>query len=369
MHVRKKSGGLDKTMLGIITLLLLAGLIVLASASFSLSEQKFGSPYYFLARQMLFGLGIGSILFMLALRIPIDWYAKWSPFLLMGGIFLVLLVFIPGVGYSAGGAARWIVLGPLSFQPSEVLKLTFVIYLASWMASKRKHVASFALGFMPFLIITGFVSFFLILEPDIGTLGVIALTSLLLFFLGGGRPSQITATILLGIAVLAGVIYLEPYRRNRIFVFLNPGAETQGIGYQINQALIAIGSGGFWGRGWGLSRQKFQYLPEPAGDAIFAIFAEELGFIGAVILLGLFFVFFWRGMLIAGHAKDYFAKYLAAGITLLVITQVIINIGAISGILPLTGIPLPFVSYGGTALAFLLFEMGILLTISRRSSP
>lgn len=363
---RLKRKGIDKTLLGIIILLCITGLVTLASASSSLSQQRFNhSPYYFLYRQMIFGIGIGGILFFLAFHIPLSFYHAWAPALLIASIFLVLLVFVPGIGLKIGGATRWIHVGSFSFQPSEFLKLTFVMYLASWLASKRKEVTSYTEGFLPFLVITGFVSLFMVLEPDIGTLGVLALSALLLFFVGGGKRFQITISILLGMAILVLIIYLEPYRQSRLFVFFNPEAERQGAGYHVNQALIAIGSGGMFGKGWGLSRQKFQYLPEPAGDAIFAVYAEELGFIGTLFLIALFAVFFIRGMLIAERAKDIFAQLFAAGIIILVIVQVIVNIGAISAILPLTGIPLPFVSYGGTALAFLLFEMGILLNISR----
>lgn len=354
-------------------LLLAAGLLALASASAGLSENKYGTPYYFLTRQLLFGVGGGLILFLIALRIPISFYKTYAPHLLIGSIFLLLVVFIPTLGGTTiKGAARWIQLGPLSFQPSELLKLTLVMYLAAWMTAKKKEISSFSLGLIPFLVIVGIVSVFLIKEPDIGTLGVIALTSLGLFFVGGGRPGQIFFAVFLGVFFLFILIQFAGYRQDRLTVFINTwvGKEvnTQNEGYQYNQALIAIGSGGFFGKGLGLSMQKFLYLPEPAGDAVFAIFAEEFGFFGSSILFFLFLAFFIRGMLIAGHEKDHFAQLFACGIMLLVMVQVIVNIGALTGLLPLTGIPLPFVSYGGSALALLLFEMGIMVRISKHGA-
>ncbi len=367
MRVQNKNS-IDKTFLGIVAALTLLGLATLLSASFSLAQRNFGNPYYFFVRQIFLGVGFGSILFWLGLKIKISFYKRWAPLILLGSVFLVILVLLPGIGVSIGGARRWLRLGPLSFQPSELLKLGFIIYLSSWLTSKKKEVSGYLSGFLPFMFITIFVGAFLIFEPDIGTLGVVAFSSLPLFFLGGGKGTQILIAIGLGIAALLFLIYLAPYRQSRLFVFLYPDREQQGDAYHINQALIAIGSGGMFGRGWGLSRQKFQYLPEPAGDAIFAVFAEELGFVGIFILFGLFFAFLVRGMMIASRSKDYFSQLLAAGITLLVIMQVIINVAAISGAFPLTGIPLPFMSNGGTAMAILLFEMGILLHISRRTT-
>lgn len=360
--------GVDRILLRTVIFLAVFGLLILASASIGYSIQRFGYPYHYFLRQTALGFGFGSLLFWIGLRIPVSLYKRFAPHLLVTSIALLLLVFVPGIGFATGGAKRWIHLGPISFQPSELLKFTFVIYLAAWLHSKHKEVASFTLGFMPFLAITGLVGIFLYKEPDIGTLGVIALTSLGMFLLGGGKASQIALAIILGVAILAGIIFAEPYRMDRLFVFLNPDTDMQGRGYQISQALIAIGSGGLFGRGLGLSRQKSSYLPEPMGDAIFAVFAEEFGFVGVSVVLSVFLFLFFRGILVAARAYDSFAQLLAAGITLLIITQVIINIGALSGLLPLTGIPLPFISHGGTALAFTLFEMGVLLNISRRKT-
>ncbi len=360
-----KSRSLDKVLLAVIGTLLVLGLITLASASSAYSQRNFGSPYAMLLRQLGLGLGAGTILFFAGLKIPPATFRKYAPLILIVSLLLVLGVFVPGLGPRIKGAHRWIYIGPLSFQPSEVLKLAVIIYLAAWMSSRKKEVSTFSYGFIPFLAITGFISLFLILEPDIGTLGIILLTSLGVFFMGGGRAMQIIAAVGLGLALVLLLILLSGYRQDRLATFLDPQSDTQRTGYQLDQSLIAIGSGGLFGRGLGYSRQKYAYLPEPAGDAVFAIFAEEFGLLGVVVLLAIFLTFFIRGMMVAVHAPDAFSALLASGITLLVVVQVIVNIGALSGIFPLTGIPLPSVSYGGTALAFLLFEMGILLHISQ----
>lgn len=362
--------GADKYFLTIIILILFVGLIALGSASGALSQKSYGTPYRFLWKQLFYGVGTGSILFFAAFFIPVSLYKKYAAPILIASLFLITLVFIPALGgVSLKGASRWIHIGSISFQPSEAVKLAVVIYLAAWMTAKKKEVPSFLFGFLPFLVIIGIVSIFLISEPDVGTLGVVAIASLALFFMGGGKPTQIFLAILLGISVLFILVKFEGYRQDRITVFLHSwqgkNVNLQDEGYQINQALIAIGSGGFFGKGLGMSRQKFAYLPEPAGDAVFAVVAEEFGFFGSIIMLGLFFAFFIRGMMISARAKDHFSQLLAGGIILLVIVQVVINIGALSGLLPLTGIPLPFISYGGTALAFLLFEMGIVSQISK----
>lgn len=355
----------DKPLLAVTLALIIGGFVILASASMVLSQNNFGTIGYYTLRQFLYGGLFGMVLFFAALLIP---YRRWKPLALslMFLSFLALaLLFIPDLSYAAGGARRWLKIGAASFQPSELLKLTFVIYLASWLDSRRKQVASFSYGMMPFALMLAIVGLFLVMQPDIGTLGVIVATAGLLYFLGGGRISQIATLGVFGLLILYFLIQLAPYRLDRILVFFNPGYDPQGAGYQINQALIAIGSGGFWGRGLGRSIQKYQYLPEPMGDSIFAIFAEELGFLGAAVLVAAFGFFLWRGFHIAKRAPDVFGRLLGAGITLSISVQAFINMAAISGLFPLTGIPLPLVSYGGTSLAMTLASLGILMNISK----
>ncbi len=358
----------DKPLYGFIIALAAGGIVILASASMALGEQDFGHAGYYVLRQIVFGGLLGLIGFFAAQYIPYRWWRRAALPLLVATFILMALVFIPEFGFSSGGATRWLRFGFFSFQPAEVMKLVFVMYLASWLDARRKEVSSVAYGTLPFVIMLGVLSIFLIMQPDIGTLGIIVVSSGLLYYLGGGRISQMATLSALGVALLFLLIQLAPYRSHRLQVFLNPGLDPQGIGYQINQAFIAIGSGGITGRGFGLGVQKYNYLPEPMGDSIFAIFAEETGFIGACILMFLFLAFIWRGFIIAKRAPDVFGKLLAAGIVVSIATQAYINMAAISGLLPLTGVPLPLVSYGSTSLAITLVSTGILLNISKYGS-
>lgn len=357
----------DKSLLALTAILFVGGLFILGSASMMLSYKNLGSVTGYALRQLLTGGGAGMVAMYATSRIP---YRTWRtcalPLLLLSFVCLGLL-FVPQLKVSFGGATRWLQLGPLNFQPSELLKLTFVMYLASWLDSRRREVGSVSYGMIPFALMVSVVAVFLIMQPDIGTLFVIVMTAGLLYLLGGGKTSQAVVLGLLGIGVFYLVIQLASYRLSRLLVFLNPGSDPQGLGYQINQAFIAIGSGGFWGLGFGRSVQKYQYLPEPMGDSIFAIFAEEMGFFGVTLLIACFFLFFLKSLHIAKRAPDVFGKLLAAGIAAGIMSQAFINMAAISGLMPLTGIPLPFISYGGTSLAIMLAGVGILLNISRHT--
>lgn len=345
--------------------LLTGGFLVLASASMVVAEKNFGTITYYVTRQLLVGGVLGIASCFIASRISYRSLRAWSPFLMFAAFIFLALLFIPGINYTAGGATRWLTIGGISFQPSEFLKFTFIVYLASWLDVRKKEAGTVSYGMIPFAIMLALVSVFLVMQPDIGTLGIIALTALILYFLGGGKVYQISTLVVFGLIVLFFLVRLEPYRMNRILVFLNPSIDPQGIGYQMNQAMIAIGSGGFWGLGFGKGLQKYHYLPEPMGDSIFAVYAEELGLIGAYILIGAFLFFAARGFFIAKRAPDQFGKLLATGITVSITLQAFINMAAISGFLPLTGIPLPFISYGGTSLAMTLMSVGVLLNISR----
>ncbi|MBI4692210.1 MAG: putative lipid II flippase FtsW [Candidatus Terrybacteria bacterium] len=360
-----RGGRYDKVFLGTVCLLVLTGIFILASASMGLLTREGADFSKTLFRQIILGVIGGFILLFIAIRIP---YKNWRKFALPFFIFsflLTLLVFIPHIGFDSGGAKRWIKLGPIFFQPSEILKLGFIVYLSAWIVSRRSEIKSFKFGLVPFLVMVAFVSFLLIMEPDVGTLGALAITSMFLFFLGGGKFTQLAFLMLLGLAVLYGLALLEPYRMERIITFLNPSHDPTGAGYQLRQSLISIGSGGIFGRGFGMSVQKFNFLPEPIGDSIFAVFSEEFGFVGCIFLIGLFLFFLYRGFSIALRAPDDFGRLLGAGIVILIITESFINIGAMIGVLPLTGVPLIFVSKGGSALAIALAEIGVLLNISR----
>ena len=358
------SHSLDKPLLYVTSVLLIGGILILASSSTAVSHKTLGSAFYLSLRQLIFA-AVGMAVLFLTSRVPYSFWKKLSlPLMIVSFIFLALL-FMPDLGYSYGGAKRWLQLGFFSFQPAELLKFSFVVYLASWLDARRQEAASTSYGFIPFALMLSIVGIFLIMQPDVGTLGVILTTAVVLYFLGGGRKSQITTLFLFGGALFYLVVKMAPYRLNRFLVFFSPGLDPEGIGYQINQALIAIGSGGFWGLGFGRSLQKYYYLPEPVGDSIFAIFAEEMGFLGVLLLISLFGFLFWRGVIISKQAPDIFGKLLASGLAVSIMGQALINMAAISGLLPLTGIPLPFISQGGTSLVMTLASIGVLLNISK----
>lgn len=359
----------DKPLLYASLALLALGLLVLSSASMVLSAKNFGNPLFYLLRQLVYGGTLGIIGFFVGFFVPYRTWRKLAlPLMIFSLLLLAALLVVPGLSYASGGARRWLLVGPFSFQPSEFLKLGFIMYLASWLDARRRDVASVAYGMIPFALMLAIVGMFLVMQPDVGTLGVIVMTAALLYFLGGGRVSQIATLGGFGVIILYFIIQMAPYRLSRLTVFFNPGHDPQGAGYQITQALIAIGSGGFWGQGFGRSIQKFQYLPEPMGDSIFSVFAEEMGFLGVAALIALFGFFFWRAMFISKRAPDTFGKLLGAGIAIGIMTQAFINMAAISGLMPLTGIPLPFISYGGTSLAMTIASIGILLNISKARS-
>lgn len=357
----------DKVLLATVFLLLIFGLVMISSAGVAYSTTRFDSPYFFFKKQ-LFGIAVGLIMLFIFQKIDYRFWKKISfPFFITSIIFLIL-VFVEGMGSKIYGASRWIQLGPLSFQPSEMLKLSLIIYLAAWLESRGEKIRDFFDGFIPFIFIIAIISFLLLKQPDMGTLGVLILVAISIFFVSGSKMSHIFLMLGGGIAAFLALIKMESYRMNRLLVFLHPETDPKGIGYQINQALLAIGSGGIFGVGLGHSLQKFNYLPEPVGDSIFAIIGEELGFIGALFLLFLFLFFTLRGLKIAKHAPDNFSKLMAVGIVAWIFFQAFINIAAISGVIPLTGVPLPFISYGGTSIAFLLTGVGILLNISKQTN-
>ncbi len=348
----------------IILIFLIVGLFILASASIGVTASMKLPSYYFILKQILNGGIAGLLLFFIGYKVPYKKWKSWSLIIFVSGLLLTAAVFSP-IGFSAGGATRWISFGSITFQPSEFLKLSLIVYLAAWFSSGKRNISSVKEGLMPFLVIMGLPAMLLISQPDIGTLGVVAISGLLLFLIAGGKFTHVLFMIVAGLVILAVLVFLEPYRFDRVQVFLNPDHDPQGAGYQVKQALIAIGSGGIFGRGFGMSRQKFEYLPEPVGDSIFAVAAEEFGFMGSAVLVLLLLAFSWRGFYVSRFSQDVFGKLFGSGIVILVVIQSLINIAALSGLAPLTGIPLIFVSQGGSALALTLLEMGILLNISR----
>lgn len=364
----QKTNQIDKKLLFTIFTLLIFGLIMIASAGIAYSQTRFGESYYFLKHQFFYGVLPGLLVLWIVQKIDYNFWKKISfPLFLLSLVFLVL-VFIPGIGTKVYGASRWVKLGIFSFQPAEMLKLSVILYLGAWLENRSEKVKDFYEGLLPFLAIVGFLSFLLIKQPDMGTLGVIILIAISIFFISGAKISHIFFMGTGGILALWLLIKIESYRMNRFLVFLHPELDPRGIGYQINQALLAIGSGGIFGVGLGHSLQKFNYLPEPVGDSIFAIIGEELGLIGAAFLVSLFVYLAIRGMRIVKNAPDRFSQLVAAGIVSWIVFQAFINVAAITGLIPLTGIPLPFISYGGTSIIFLMAAAGILLNISKHSN-
>lgn len=354
----------DYLFIALALLLTLFGLVMLTSASSDLGKAKFGDSYYYLTHQLYYGLAFGFFGFFLGLSIYFGLWEKFGTPLLILNIVLLLLVF-SSLGVSIKGGDRWLGFGQFTFQPGEILKLTFFVYLAAWVSKNQSRSKKFVEGFLPFLTLIGGVMLLLLLQPATTTSILIFGASVLMYFTAGARISfLITAVLIAGIAVSL-VVYFTPYRFERILTFVNPEIDTLGSSYHINQALIAIGAGGLTGTGFGQSTTKLKYLPEPIGDSIFAVIAEELGFIGAVAVITAFLVLIWRGLRIAKRAPDTFSRVLVTGFVSLIGLQAFVNMAAISGIIPLSGVPLPFISYGGTALAVFLTMVGIIANISK----
>jgi cell division protein FtsW len=355
----------DYVFLGALALLVIFGFVMLASASADVAKITYNDGYYFLKQQVLKGLIPGMAGLLIGFLVC---YRRWERVALtffVLSVVALLLVFTP-LGEERGGATRWLGLGDISFQPSEILKIAFVIYLASWMSRGTRRSMSFVEGFVPFVLLAGAIGFILFKQPSTTNAVLLFATALVMYFASGAKLRFLFGFVTLGVVLVAGVVYMTPYRLERVMTFLHPEqTDVLEEGYHIQQALIAVGSGGVTGVGYGKSTAKLYSLPEPIGDSIFAVIGEELGFVGAVGLVVLFFVLVWRGFMIANRSPDMFGKLLVMGLTSLIGLQVFVNIGAVSGLLPLTGVPLPFVSFGGTAMAVFLTMGGVILNVSR----
>jgi len=361
------SGASDRVLFGVVGILTLLGVLMIASAGVVYADVRFGDPYFFFKRQMI-GVVLGFIGLFVFSYIDYHLYRKWALIIFTGALFLLFIVLLPGVGAEAYGANRWIGIGPMSFQPAEAMKLALILYVAAWCAGKgKKIITDFNDGLIAFLLIVGLACILVLMQPDVGTTVMLGAIAVGMFYLAGARLAHIAMIGGLGVGSLIVLVVMAPYRMARFTVFIHPEADLQGAGYQVQQALIAIGSGGVFGIGLGHSRQKGLYLPEPVGDSIYAIIAEELGMIGTLGIILLFILLTWRGLKIAASAPDMFGKLVAGGITIWIAGQAIMNIAAITALMPLTGIPLPFISYGGTSIMFTLISVGILLNISKQA--
>lgn len=357
----------DYKLISTITAIVLLGLVVLSSASSVLGYENFKDSLYYLKHQIFLGLVPGIIALVVLSRIDYHVWRKYSKWFFIASIILLVMVFIPGIGLKLGGARSWLVIGGMSLQPAELVKLGFLIFLAAWLEQRTTVINDWVHGLAPFVGVLGTIGLLIMLQPDTGTMSIIAMMAIAVYFVAGAPWKHMAALFASGLAGLFLLIKMAPYRAARFATFLNPDADTQGAGYHLKQSLLAVGSGGLFGLGLGHSRQKFAYLPEAAGDSIFAIAAEELGFFFSVLLLSLFIYFIIRGIKIARTAPDSFGTLLAVGIVTWVGWQTVMNIGAMVGVLPLTGVPLPMVSYGGTALMTVLAAMGILINISKQT--
>jgi cell division protein FtsW len=356
----------DRMLFGAVMLLLGIGIVMVYSSSSVVALTTYHDPSYFMKRQILWAL-LGAGALMACMRMDHEKLADKRVVVLLLAVTLLLLAatFLPAVGRTVNGARRWIRLGWLTFQPAELMKFTLVVYLSSYISTKRDRLREFQGGLLPAFVVTAVFLGLTLLQPDFGTVMVMGLIIVIMVFVGGARPMHLgIAALALAPLVYAAIVY-KTYRLRRMLAFLDPWADPQGAGHQIVQSYLAFGSGGVLGRGLGEGRQKLLFLPERHSDFIFAVIGEELGLWGACLVLLLFTVVLWRGVRIA-LATEGFSRMLAMGITLLICVQGLFNMAVVTGLLPTKGIALPLVSYGGSALVVTLASVGVLLNISKR---
>ncbi len=358
---------IDKKLFVTTILILFFGLVIFGSAALGLLSSNEVKFYSVLETQLIYALIGGALALVIGISIPYKFYEKRAYIIFGAALFVTSLVFVPFLSAYHGGAHRWIDLGFFSIQPSEALKLAFVIVVAMWCTRYRSLFGNWRYGLLPYLLVTSVVSLLMLLQPDFGTYLIIMISGFVVYFVGGARRKHMLVLILLCFIGFASLIAVRPYMIERVKTFFDVTHDVRGSSWQVNQSLIAIGSGGFAGRGLGQSVQKFNYLPEPIGDSVFAVLGEELGFLGVIIIIILYGIVGMRGYMISMYAEDQFGRLLAVGIVTIIISQAVINVGSMLGMIPLMGVPLPLVSQGGTALIVVLFELGVLLNISKKS--
>ena len=354
----------DGTVLMITVLLAAMGLVMVYSASAVVAESRFHDSVYFLKRQVAW-LGCGFVLLQVASRLDYRLWRKLALPILGLTAVLLLIVLIPALGVVAKGARRWLHIGPISVQPAEMAKLAIVLYLAAYLARKEGRIQHLLSGFFPPLMVVGLLSGLIVMQPDLGTVLVMGLVTLGLLFLAGAQMKHLAGLVLCAIPLVAVAIWKSPYRLQRLLVFLDPGKDPTGAGFQVNQSFLAFGSGGPFGVGLGEGKQKLFFLPEAHTDFVLALVGEELGLVGTAAIMILFAVLTFKGFQIAARARDPFGRYLGLGITLLIGVQALINAAVVTGLLPTKGLTLPLVSYGGSSLLVTLLCLGVLLSISR----
>lgn len=363
----------------LVVLLLLSSVLFFASLSAPASWNEKGNTTYYLVHQILFGFLPAILVGVAAYFVSLQFLKKWAPLFLILNMVALFLVFIPGIGSKINGASRWIKFGPAALQPSEFLKITAILYLSAWVASRltdeeagwrsiaKNGYHNIVYVLIPFLIFLGVVSVALILQRDASTLGIIVLTLLAIYFTAKTPFWHNVLIICIGILVLFLLVKFEPYRFDRFFVFLHPDKDPLGKAYQLKQSVISLGSGGIFGKGLGMSTQKFGFLPQAMSDSIFAVIGEELGIVGCIVLIGMYTTLFWTAIKISRQTPDRFSKMAAIGIGFWITLQAFVNMASAAGIFPLAGIPLPFFSYGGSHLVTELAGIGLLLNISKNT--
>ena len=366
IHARKtKLNPVDGTLVAVLIMLLLAGLLILFSATYYTAQDR-GDPLSEVKKQLI-GIALGTAAMIFTSRVPYRfWRDTWVVVAALGlSAVLLILVIIPGVGVYLNGSRRWLSVAGLSFQPSEFAKMAVVLYMATTLTYRGNRIKSLIFGIVPVLLVPGVVFLLILQQPNLSTAGSILITSLILIIIAGAKWSHILMMLVGGIGVGGFYAWSAPYRRERLLSFTDPFAKMNDEGYQLAQSLIAFGSGGLFGMGLGMGRQKYAYLPYPESDFIFAIVGEDFGFVGCVAVIALFVAFMLCGMRIATRCRDKFGALLAAGITCSITVQAFLNMGVVIGILPTTGLPLPFFSAGGTSISITMAAVGILMNISR----
>lgn len=357
----------DSSLIISLGIILVFGLVMLSSASNVVSYAKFGNSYNYFLHQ-LFMVLFSLILMFIVSKIDYHFWQKYAGAFLIASIVLLLLVFVPGIRANFGTSRSWISIFGQSFQPSELVKITFLIYLATWLQAKKGELGSFYGGIFPFLATLSVIAGLMMLQPDLGSLFIIAFMAMIVFFVGGGKFKHILLTVLFaGLVLFLALTFKSSYQSDRFKCYQDPSFDTQDECYQINQSLIATGSGGWFGRGLGNSRQKFMYLPEVWGDSIFPIIAEEIGFVFSTLILLLFLFLFYRILQIAKAAPDAYGTALATGIVAWLAIQSFLNIGGQLNLIPMTGVPLPFISAGGSSAISSLIALGIVINISKQT--
>lgn len=361
-----KKASVDTPFLLVLCALVLFGVIIFTSAALGLLARDGASFSDVASNQLLLGLVAGSVACWIISRIDYRLWRRYTPYFFGFGIFLTLLTFVPGIGLELKGAHRWIDIGPITFQPEEILKFAMVAFLAAVYAARYKIIHTWQGGLLPLLGIPGLAAGILILQPNTDSIAILGMAALGMLYAAGGRLRHVALVMLIAASAIAAAAVVYPHVGDRINTYLNQQEDPQGAGWQLHQSLIAVGSGGWTGRGLGQGVEKFSYLPEPIGDSIFAVAAEEFGFVGSTVLVSLFVVFALLGLRIAARSPDPFGGLMVIGLVILIVGQSFFNMASTLGLIPVVGLPLVFVSHGGTALALALVECGVILSVSRR---